>query len=125
MCVIQCILVITYVYFFFSDEETARCLARILRSKGLLRDAEQGSTTVPAILEGEDGYDVTIDGITVVTVRSLREALVQFALAQYVFNMKVRAVTTTLMWFMSTKILSLPQEGAAPADVVAAVQQLE
>ena len=107
---------------FFSDEETARSRTNPPIECAAAR-CGGGQHHGAAILEGEDGYAVTIDGVTVATMRSPREALVQFAIVHYVLNMKVRAVTKTLMWFMSTKIMSLPEEGAAQAGVVADVQQ--
>ena len=63
-------------------------------------------------------YSIAIDGVSVVPAPRLRDAILIYGIALYVLNVKSPAVNRNVMWFITTKIFLIPDEGKAHVNVM-------
>lgn len=79
----------------------------------------------PTVIELEEGgYSITIDGVSVVRATRLRDAILMYGVALYVLNIKCRAVNRNVMWFITTKIFNIPDEGKAHVSVMKDIERV-
>ena len=79
----------------------------------------------PTVIELEEGgYGITIDGVSVVRATRLRDAILMYGVALYVLNIKCRSVNRNVMWFITTKIFKIPDEGKADVSVIEDIERV-
>ena len=79
----------------------------------------------PTVIELEEGgYDITINGVSVVRATRLRDAILMYGVALYVLNIKCRSLNRNVMWFITNKIFKIPDEGKAHVSVIKDIERV-
>ena len=101
---------------------TVDVLLRILKADAILRDGADRSF---ALIEMDEVTHLLLDGVTIVSAASLRQALLCLGLAAYVFNIKATSVPLkNIMWFFSVCILKVHAESRPSPEVLQEVEKL-